>query len=74
MNLLITLVVACVVFYLLYLLIGYLPNPPVGQPVKNILYILLILIAVVWLLSNFLPGFSLPNLPARVAPLVMWNS
>jgi hypothetical protein len=56
MGLIIILLVAIVIFALLWYAIGIIPFP---QPLANIrwvLYILLILIAVLWLVQTFLGG------------------
>ncbi len=47
MNLLITLLIAVVIFALLWYLVSLLPIP---QPFKNIVVIILILIAIIWLI------------------------
>jgi hypothetical protein len=53
LSLLITILVLCLVFSLLWYAIGLLPLPAPLAPVRSVLYIVLILVAVVYLLSNF---------------------
>lgn len=54
MELIITLIVAIIVFALLWYAIGLLPVPA-GMPwLKNLLYVLLVLVAVVWLWTHFM--------------------
>lgn len=56
MDILITLIVAVLVFALLWYVVGLLPDPPIRPTFKQILYILLILIAIVWLITRFMGG------------------
>lgn len=55
MEMLITLVIAILVFALLWWLISILPLPATMPPViRTILFVLLIIVAIVWLWSHFL--------------------
>ena len=49
-SLLITLLIAAVVIYVLYLIIGMINLP---APIKNIVYLIVGLIILLWLLSSF---------------------
>lgn len=53
MSVVLVLAIAIVVLCLLWMLIGYLPDPPVNGQVKRVLQVLLILAAVVWLAQRF---------------------
>jgi hypothetical protein len=52
-SLLITVAVFALVCYVIFWLIGYLGVP---EPVRKVIVVVIVLIAVVWILSNFLPG------------------
>ena len=52
-SLLITIAVFALVAYVIFWLIGYLGVP---EPVRKVVVVVVVLIAVVWILSNFLPG------------------
>lgn len=51
--LLITVAVFALVFYVIFWLIGYLGIP---EPVRKVVVVVLVLIAIIWILTNFLPG------------------
>lgn len=51
--LLITIAVFALVCYLVFWLIAYLGVP---EPVRKVVVVVTVLIAVIWILSNFLPG------------------
>lgn len=52
-GLLITVVVFAVVAYLIFWILGYLAVP---EPIRKVAVVVLVLIAVIWILTNFLPG------------------
>jgi hypothetical protein len=52
-QLLITVVVFAIVCYILFWLLGYLAVP---EPIRKVVVVVVVLIAVIWILSNFLPG------------------
>jgi hypothetical protein len=52
-GLLITVAVFALVCYVIFWLIGYLGVP---EPVRKVVVVVIVLIAIVWILSNFLPG------------------
>jgi len=56
MELLIILLVAVCVFALLWYAIGLIPFPPPLANIRWVLYIILILLAVIWLVQRFLGG------------------
>ncbi len=51
--LLITVAVFALVFYVIFWLIGYLGVP---EPVRKVVVVVMVLIAIVWILNAFLPG------------------
>jgi hypothetical protein len=52
-SLLITLVVFALVCYLIFWAMGYLNVP---DPIRRVVTVIIVLIACIWLLSNFLPN------------------
>jgi hypothetical protein len=52
-SLLITLIVFALVCYLLFWILGYLAVP---EPIRRVVVVIVVLIAIVWLLANFLPS------------------
>lgn len=54
-GLLITIVVFALVCYLIFWAMGYLSVP---EPIRKVVTVVIVLIAVIWILSNFLPGAS----------------
>lgn len=52
-SLLITLVVFALICYLIFWVMGYLGVP---EPIRKVVTVVIVLIAVIWLLTNFLPG------------------
>lgn len=52
-SLLITLVVFALVCYLIIWAMSYLNVP---EPIRKVVTVIIVLIAVIWLLANFLPG------------------
>ena len=52
-GLLITVAVFALVCYVIFWLIGYLGVP---EPVRKVIVVVIVLIAVIWILPNFLPG------------------
>lgn len=52
-SLLITLLIFAVVCYVVFWVMGYLGVP---EPVRKVVTVLIVVIAVIWLLTNFLPG------------------
>jgi hypothetical protein len=52
-GLLITVVPFAVIVYLLFWVLGYLAVP---EPIRKVAVVVVVLIAVVWILANFLPG------------------
>jgi len=58
MNLLIDLLIGGLVIYLIYYILGMLAIP---QPVKNIILIVVAIIAIIWLLGFLGTGLSLPR-------------
>lgn len=52
-GLLITVCVFALVCYIIFWVIGYLGVP---EPVRKVIVVVIVLIAVIWILSNFLPG------------------
>jgi len=52
-SLLITVVVFALICYLIFWAMGYLGVP---EPIRKVVTVVVVLIAVVWILSNFLPG------------------
>jgi hypothetical protein len=59
-GMLISLLILCVVFGLIYYLLGLLPIP---QPFKNIILIIMVVIAILVLLS-YVPGVPWSHAPA----------
>lgn len=53
--LLVTVAVFALVFYVIFWLIGYLGVP---EPVRKVIVVVMVLIAVIWILNNFLPSTS----------------
>lgn len=53
LSLLIYVVVFGLVCYLIIWAMGYLAVP---EPIRKVVTVIIVLIAVIWLLSNFLPG------------------
>lgn len=56
MELIIVLLVAICIFALLWYAIGLVPFPPPLVNIRWVLYVLLILLAVLWLANRFLGG------------------
>lgn len=52
-SLLITVVVFALICYILFWVMGYLSVP---EPIRKVVVVVVVLIAVIWILSNFLPG------------------
>lgn len=52
-GLLITVAVFALVCYVLFWLIGYLGAP---EPIRKVVVVVIVLIAIIWILTNFLPG------------------
>jgi hypothetical protein len=52
-SLLITVAVFALVCYVIFWLIGYLGVP---EPIRKVVVVVIVLIAVVWILQSFLPG------------------
>ena len=52
-SLLIFVLVAGLIIYLIFWAMSYLGLP---EPIRKVVVVIVVLIAVVWLLSNFLPG------------------
>ncbi len=52
-SLLITLLIFAVVCYVIFWVMGYLAVP---DPIRKVITVIIVVIAVIWLLSNFLPG------------------
>ncbi len=52
-GLLISVVVFAIVAYLIFWVLGYLAVP---EPIRKVAVVILVLIAVIWILANFLPG------------------
>jgi len=53
LSLLITVCVFALVAYIIFWVIGYLGVP---EPIRKVAVVVLVLIAVIWILGNFLPG------------------
>jgi len=53
LSLLVTLVVFALVCYLIIWAMGYLNVP---DPIRKVVTVIIVLVAVIWLLANFLPG------------------
>lgn len=51
--LLITVVVFSLICYLIFWVMGYLGVP---EPIRKVAVVVIVLIAVIWILNNFLPG------------------
>ena len=51
-SLLITVVIFALVCYLIFWVMGYLGVP---EPIRKVVTVVIVLIAVIWLLTNFLP-------------------
>jgi hypothetical protein len=52
-SLLITVVIFALVCYLIFWVMGYLGVP---DPIRKVVTVVIVLIAVIWILTNFLPG------------------
>lgn len=52
-SLLITVAVFALVAYVIFWIIGYLGVP---EPIRKVIVVVMVLIAVIWILANFLPG------------------
>ena len=52
-SLLITVVVFALVCYLIFWIMGYLGVP---EPIRKVVVVVVVLIAVIWILTNFLPS------------------
>jgi multisubunit Na+/H+ antiporter MnhB subunit len=52
-SLLIAVVVFALVCYLIFWVMGFLNVP---DPIRKVVTVIIVLIAVIWILSNFLPG------------------
>jgi hypothetical protein len=52
-GLLVTVAVFALVCYVIFWLIGYLGVP---EPIRKVIVVVMVLIAVIWILANFLPG------------------
>jgi len=59
-SLLITLVVFALVCYLIIWAMGYLNVP---EPIRKVVTVIIVLVAVIWLLTNFLPGTGVFHAP-----------
>lgn len=57
-SLLITVAVFALVTYVIFWLIGYLGVP---EPIRKVVVVVIVLLAVIWILTNFLPGTALGN-------------
>jgi hypothetical protein len=51
--LLITVAVFALVCYIIFWIVGYLGVP---EPIRKVIVVVIVLIAVIWILTNFLPG------------------
>jgi hypothetical protein len=60
-SLLITVAVFALICYLIFWVMGYLGVP---DPIRKVATVVIVLIAVIWILTNFLPaaGMHLPGL------------
>lgn len=52
-SLLVTLIVFALVCYLIFWAMGYLGVP---EPIRKVVTVIIVLIAAIWLLTNFLPA------------------
>lgn len=52
-SLLITALIFALCCYLIFWVLGYLGAP---EPIRKVVTVIVVMIAVIWLLSNFLPG------------------
>lgn len=52
-SLLITVVVIALVLYLIFWVMSYLGVP---DPIRKVVTVVMVLIVVIWILTNFLPG------------------
>jgi uncharacterized membrane protein len=52
-SLLITVVIFALICYLVFWVMGYLGVP---EPIRKVVTVVIVLIAVIWLLTNFLPA------------------
>jgi hypothetical protein len=52
-ELLITFAIFALVCYVIFWAMGYLGVP---EPIRKVVTVIIVLIAVIWLLTNFLPG------------------
>ena len=59
LSLLITVIVFALICYVLFWVMGYLGVP---EPIRKVVTVVVVLIAVIWILSNFLPGTSFEHL------------
>jgi len=55
-SLLITIAVFALVCYVIFWLIGYLGVP---EPIRKVVVVVIVLIAVIWIIANFLPATGL---------------
>jgi hypothetical protein len=58
-GLLITVAVFALVCYVIFWLVSYLGVP---EPVRKVIVVVIVLIAVIWILTNFLPGAAVHGL------------
>ena len=54
-SLLITVAVFGLVSYVIFWLLGYLGAP---EPIRKVVVVIVVLIALIWILGTFLPGMS----------------
>jgi multisubunit Na+/H+ antiporter MnhB subunit len=52
-SLLVTVVIFALICYLIFWVMGYLSVP---EPIRKVVVVVVVLIAVIWILTNFLPG------------------
>ncbi len=54
-SLLITIAIFALVVYVIFWIMGYLSVP---EPIRKVVVVIVVLIAVVWILTNFMPGVA----------------
>lgn len=57
-SLLITIAIFALVCYVIFWLIGYLGVP---EPIRKVVVVVIVLIAIIWILQTFLPSAGLPH-------------
>lgn len=57
-SLLITIAIFALVCYVIFWLIGYLGVP---EPIRKVVVVVIVLIAIIWILQTFLPSAGLPR-------------